>query len=49
MAVSPRNSLIAGLAAAMILGGVANGIAPRLWTLSKAHPLTWLNGISYTR
>ncbi|WIA22163.1 hypothetical protein OEZ85_004499 [Tetradesmus obliquus] len=49
MAVSPRNSLIAGLAAAMILGGVANGIAPRLWTLAKAHPLTWLNGISYTR
>lgn len=46
---APRVTLLAGLAVALLLGGVANGVAPRLWQLSGAHPLAWLDQLSYTR
>eukprot|EP00775_Hariotina_reticulata_P007451 gene7451-7661_t len=49
LAVSPANVTTAGLAVALLLGGVANGIAPRLWTLSAYNPILWLDAFSYTR
>ncbi|KAF6261487.1 hypothetical protein COO60DRAFT_775152 [Scenedesmus sp. NREL 46B-D3] len=49
MAAPPRNALIAGLAIALLLGGVANGVAPKLWQLDNGHPLLWLDQFSYTR
>jgi hypothetical protein len=49
LAAPPRNALIAGLAIALLLGGVANGVAPQLWQLQRSHPLLWLDQISYTR
>ncbi|KAF8058431.1 ABCG25 [Scenedesmus sp. PABB004] len=49
LACAPKNALIAGLAAALLLGGVANGVKPELWRLPAYHPLTWLDQLSYTR
>lgn len=49
LASPPRNVLLAGLAIALLLGGVANGVAPKLWQLEASHPLLWLDQISYTR
>lgn len=45
----PGGVMLAGLAVALILGGVANGIAPRLWQLEASHPILWLDALSYTR
>jgi hypothetical protein len=49
LALPPRVALIAGLAVALLLGGVANGVAPKLWSLDSRHPLLWLDQLSYTR
>jgi hypothetical protein len=49
LAVSPANVTTAGLAVALLLGGVANGIAPPLWSLNAYNPILWLDAFSYTR
>jgi hypothetical protein len=49
LTVHPHNAMIAGLAVALLLGGVANGVAPTLWQLESTHPLLWLDFLSYTR
>ncbi|WIA38572.1 hypothetical protein OEZ86_001885 [Tetradesmus obliquus] len=49
LSIAPKQSLVAGLAVALLLGGVANGVAPNMWQLPLANPLAWLNYISYTR
>jgi len=41
--------MIAGLAVALLLGGVANGVVPSVWQLEASHPLLWLDYLSYTR
>jgi hypothetical protein len=41
--------MIAGLAVALLLGGVANGVLPSMWQLASSHPLFWLDQLSYTR
>jgi hypothetical protein len=33
LTVHPHNAMIAGLALALLLGGVANGVVPNLWQL----------------
>jgi ABC-type phosphate/phosphonate transport system ATPase subunit len=47
--VAPSNVMLSGLAVALLLGGVANGVAPRLWQLENSHPILWLDALSYTR
>ncbi|KAF8061902.1 ABCG21 [Scenedesmus sp. PABB004] len=49
LATPPRQALVAGLAIALLLGGVANGVAPKVWQLAPTNPLAWLDAISYTR
>lgn len=49
LTVNPGNSMIAGLAVALLLGGVANGVVPSVWQLQASHPLLWLDYLSYTR
>lgn len=49
LTVNPHNAMISGLAVALLLGGVANGVAPQLWQLESTHPLLWLDFLSYTR
>jgi hypothetical protein len=49
LSFAPKQSLVAGLAIALLLGGVANGVAPKMWQLPAANPLYWLNHVSYTR
>lgn len=49
LTVHPNNAMIAGLAVALLLGGVANGVLPSIWQLEATHPLLWLDYLSYTR
>lgn len=49
LSFNPRQSLVAGLAVALLLGGVANGVAPKIWDLAPINPLLWLDQFSYTR
>jgi hypothetical protein len=49
LAVHPSNAMITGLAVALLLGGVANGVVPSRWQLQATHPLLWLGYLSYTR
>jgi hypothetical protein len=49
MLISPQNTLLAGVALGLILGGVANGIVPAVHTLSHANPLYLLDYLSYSR
>lgn len=46
---APRQSLVAGLAVALLLGGVANGVAPKVWQMNTNNPLLWIDQLSYTR
>lgn len=48
LTVSPSNVVLAGLAVALLLGGVANGVVPNMTLLEASHPLLWLDWISYT-
>ncbi len=49
LTIHPNNAMVAGLAVALLLGGVANGVVPPLWQLEGTHPLLWLDYLSYTR
>lgn len=49
LSVAPTNATIVALAVALVLGGVANGVAPRMWQLQVSHPILWLDAFSYTR
>lgn len=49
LTVPTSNAMIAGLAAALLLGGVANGVLPSIWQLEPSNPLLWLDHLSYTR
>ena len=49
MTVSPQNTLLAGIALGLVLGGVANGIVPAVHTLSHGNPLYLLDYLSYSR
>lgn len=35
LTVHPHNAMIVGLAVALLLGGVANGVVPNLWQLTS--------------
>lgn len=48
LTVSPSNVVLASLAVALLLGGVANGVVPNMTLLDASHPLLWLDWISYT-
>jgi hypothetical protein len=48
LTVSPSNVVLAGLAVALLLGGVANGVVPNMTLLEATHPLLWLDWISPT-
>jgi hypothetical protein len=49
LTVNPHNAMIVGLALALLLGGVANGVVPNQWQLDITHPVLWLDYLSYTR
>jgi hypothetical protein len=49
LSVNQHTAMIAGLAVALLLGGVANGVLPSMWQLASSHPLFWLDQLSYTR
>jgi hypothetical protein len=49
MLAAPQSALMGGIALGLLLGGVANGIAPAVHSLQSYNPLLWMNYISYTR
>jgi hypothetical protein len=49
VAMSPQNALLGGIAVGLILGGMANGVAPAMHELHAPNPVYLLDWISYTR
>lgn len=49
LVASTNLTVLAGLGVSLVLGGVANGVAPRMWSVGPSHPVLWLDHISYTR